>query len=59
MCNSLNIQRSKVLEDIDAMLVARVWFEESHEKKLRLCHVVKEVKDLGLPDILKEDFVVH
>ena len=48
------MQTSKVLEDGDAMLVARVWFETSHGKKLRLCHVIQEAEDLGLTEIPKD-----
>ena len=38
----------KVLEDSDAVLVARTWFAESRGKKLRLAHVHEEARELGL-----------
>ena len=42
------MQTKKVLEDSDAVLVARTWFADSHGKRLRLAHVLEEVQDLGL-----------
>ena len=42
------MQTKKVLEDNDAVLVTRTWFEESYGKKLRINHVIQEARDLGL-----------
>ena len=42
------MQTKKVLEDGDAVLVARTWFADSHGKRLRLAHVLEEARDLGL-----------
>ena len=42
------MQTTKVLEDGDAVLVARTRFADSHGKRLRLTHVLEEAQDLGL-----------
>ena len=42
------MQTKKVLEECDAVLVARTWFADSHGKRLRLAHVLEEARDLGL-----------
>ena len=49
------MQTTKVLEDGDAMLVARTWFADTHGKRLRLAHVLEEAQDLGLVDTPRED----